>query len=269
MTARKSWGAVLLPFLVGWSFFDPFHEHVEKGNAQAQSGENRAALDDYDKAATLDPGSPIPDFNRGIVLSKEGESQAARDALLSAAASEDAEIAADALYNLGNVLLDGEEYAPAVDAYLKSLDLDPDDEDARRNLEIAFRRLEEKKQEPQQEKKDESQEQKDQSEDQNEQKDDEQQGKQEEKDDEPKGEEEKEGSQEEKPPEPQDPGNRGEGQEGEGADEEPQPEAPAEDQLSREDAERLLNAIQSDELKVLQARNQSDEEAKGVVANDW
>jgi tetratricopeptide (TPR) repeat protein len=140
-----------LPLLGGWSFFDPFHENVEKGNKLAEGEQADAALERYGEAARLDPGSPIPDFNRGIVLSGQGKAQEAGDAFLGAAAAEDPQVAADALYNLGNVLLEAQQYEPAVEAYLSSLDLDPDDADARRNLEIAWKRLEQQQQEQQQE----------------------------------------------------------------------------------------------------------------------
>ncbi len=66
---RFGWvGFLALPLLVGWSFFDPFHEHVENGNRNGEKGEADAALQHYGEAARVDPSSPIPDFNRGIVL---------------------------------------------------------------------------------------------------------------------------------------------------------------------------------------------------------
>ena len=49
---------------------------------------------------------------------------------------------------------------------------------------------------------------------------------------------------------------------------EPRPEQD-EEKMSREDAERLLNAVQTDELKVLQQLQDQDEESEGVVVDDW
>ena len=97
------------PLLVGWSFFDPFHENVEKGNRKAEAGEADEALTRYEEAAKVDPSSPIPDFNRGIVLSEKGDVEQALDAFRAATASEDPAVAADALYNMGNVYLQGEQ----------------------------------------------------------------------------------------------------------------------------------------------------------------
>ena len=39
--------------------------------------------------------------------------------------------------------------------------------------------------------------------------------------------------------------------------------------MSREDAERLLNAVQSDELKVLEQLQDDEEEDAGGSKDDW
>lgn len=227
------------PLLAGWSFFDPFHAHVEKGNARAGDGDAETAVQEYDEAAKVDPSSPIPDFNKGVALARKGDAAAARDALLAAAASRDAGIAADALYNLGNVQLAEKSYGEAVESYLKSLDLDPADPDARRNLEIALRRLQEQPPQAQPEPS-------------------------------PDGQDQDPPQDEQQQPEPQDPNQ------GPEPPEEPQPEpspedstqAPEEERMSREDAQRLLNAIRSDELKVLDKLQDREPVVEGGT-NDW
>lgn len=241
---RSAWLiAFALPFLVGWSFFDPFHAHVEKGNVNAKKGDATKAVGEYDEAARERPSSPIPDFNKGVALARAGQADAAREAMLAASASEDHAVAADALYNLGNVFVGEQHPKEAIESYLKSLDLDPNDADARRNLEIALGKLEQQQQqqkkEPQEEqKKDEDKDKKDQ--------------KPVPKDDSQNKEPQTEPEQQEQQPEPS-PGDSTQAQE---------------DRLTREDAERLLNAIQSDEMKVLgQVRRQDD--PKEVPTHDW
>ncbi len=245
------WRSRLIPLLVawpilgGWSFLDPFHAKVEEGNRAAEQAEDTTALESYGEAAVVEPSSPIPDFNRGLVLSKGEDSEAARDAFLAASATDDPVVASDALYNLGNLHFDGEEWEPAIDSYLKSLDLDPDDEDARRNLELAVQRLEEQQQ--QQEQQEQDQEQGEENEEQ-----DEEQSQPQNQDEEqpPEG-------QDESPPEEQEP-----------EEESPPSEATPEEKMSREDAERLLNAIETEELKVLE-QLKPDEDLRGGVTNDW
>lgn len=240
---RRPWLVLALaPLALGWSFFDPFHKHVEQGNRKAKGGDAPAAVGEYEQAAKVDPSSPIPDFNKGVALAREGDAAAARDALLAAAASRDAGIAADALYNLGNVYLEGKQYGEAVDSYLKSLDLDPTDPDARRNLEIALREMQQQQQQPQQ---------------QQQQQDDKNEG------DEEQPQQPQQQPGDEPPPEPP---------EGEEPQSEPTPEdstqSAPEPRFSREDAERLLNAIQGDELKVLDQLRDQDPEP-GPPTHDW
>jgi tetratricopeptide (TPR) repeat protein len=241
--ARGAALAIALPWLVAWSFFDPFHEKVEKGNRAAEEGSPTEAVEQYDEADALNPSSPIPDFNRGLAYAAQGEAEAARDAFRGAAATTDPAVAADAWYNLGNVHLGAQEFEPAILAYLSSLDLDPDDPDARRNLEIATQMLEQQQQQQQQQPQDQES-----SDDENE--DEQPPSDQQQPDDQP------DDSSDEAPPEEQ--------------PSEPEEEQPqrSEERLSREDAERLLNAIQSDELKVLEEL-QDQQEGQAVVEYDW
>ena len=250
MIRRPRSAALLLavwPLLAGWSFFDPFHKNVEQGNKDAEAGETDAALQKYDEAARVNPGSPIPDFNRGIALTRDGRVEEAADAFLGAAAAEDPQVAADELYNLGTAMLEAEQYEAAVEAYLRSLDLDPQDADARRNLEIALQRQQQQQQQQQDQQQQDQQDENDQDEEQNQ----DQQQPQDEQDDQ---------QQEEAPPEdePQDDEQEQE------QEQQPQPE-----KMSREDAERLLNAVQSDELKVLEQLQDDEEEDAGGSKDDW
>lgn len=240
MTTRRVRSAASLAIaatvLSGWSFFDPFHEHVEKGNRRAKDGDVDSAVGEYEEAAHVRSESPIPDFNSGVALARKGDAAAARDALLGAAASEDPAIAADALYNLGNVYLAAKQPAEAVNAYLESLDLDPDDPDARRNLELALRLQEQQQQQKQQQ---------------------------------PSQEQERGDEEQDSPQKPEEPPSE---------KPEPQPEQPDSsaadstqapmDRLSREDAERLLQAIQAEEMKLLE-RMQKKEPTREVPTNDW
>ncbi|HET9886523.1 MAG TPA: tetratricopeptide repeat protein [bacterium] len=248
-------------FLCGWSFFDPFHAHVEKGNHEAKKGKPSGALEHYEAAGKLAPASPIPDFNRGIVYSQEGNVDQARSAFEAAQASEDQGIAADAHYNLGNLLLQKDDAAGAIDQYLRSLDLDPSDPDARRNLEIAVRRKEEQQQQqkndPSAKDQDKKQQEQDQQKDESGEKKDQEQQKPD------------QGKKDEKKP-PQDPSQQDQQQqqpENPGDKQESPPLRP-EEQLSKEDAARLLNAIQNDELKVLRALEEKKGQ-EGAVGNDW
>ena len=263
---RRARSAVLFGaavwFLCGWSFFDPFHEHVENGNREAKKGNATDAVRQYETAGKLVPASPIPDFNRGIVLSQQGEVDQARSAFEAAQASPDNAIAADAHYNLGNLLLQKDDAAGAIDQYLRSLDLDPADPDARRNLEIAIRRQEEQQQQQQQQQQQDPSQKDQQQQQEQEQKDESGEKKDQEQQNPDQGKKDEQQPQQNPSPEnpeeqkPEDPGEQGENA------------LRPEEQLSKEDAARLLNAIQNDELKVLRALEAKKGE-QGAVGNDW
>ncbi|MAF26890.1 MAG: hypothetical protein CME07_03375 [Gemmatimonadetes bacterium] len=256
---------MLLPVVAllsaGWSPFGSLHEQVAKGNraaaeaGAADSASAALALSHYAEAARIDPGSPVPDFNRGVLLAKTGDDEQSRDAFLAAAAAEDEAVRSGALYNLGNVLLGGDDAQGAIEAYLKSLDIDPGNPDARRNLEIAVRRLEEQQQQEQQQQDDPQEQESEENEDDSEDSGDSEEG-------EPPPETENPGEEEtEESPPPEEPG--------EGEEEHSQQDRPREEQLSREDAERLLNAIETEELKVLEQLNIQEGEELGADAQDW
>ena len=61
------------------------------------------------------------------------------------------ELSPVAAYNLGNTLYQTEKYEEAAAAYRRSLLTNPEDLDAKRNLELALRALEQQQQQPQQE----------------------------------------------------------------------------------------------------------------------
>ncbi|MEZ5063982.1 MAG: tetratricopeptide repeat protein [bacterium] len=246
---RRLFPLLALPWLVAWSFFDPFHEHVEKGNRAAAEGKAKEAVQEYGEAAREDPGSPIPDFNRGLALAQDGDEDAARDAFLAAAAAEDADVAADALYNLGNLHLANQEPEPAIDSFLKSLDLDPNDPDTRRNLELALQMQEQQQQQQQQQQQD-----SDENQDGDEQEQDQQQPSEDPNQDQPPDD-----TQQDETPQDQ---NQDQQQEEE---QQPQPS----EEFSKEDAERLLNAVQSDELKVLEQLQPEQPAVPGGSPDDW
>lgn len=138
-------------------------------------------------------------------------------------------------HNLGNSFLETNKLEESIDAYKKSLRLNPSDEDTRYNLSYALEKLAEQQQQQQdqenkdnknnkddQENKDDQQQENDKNEDQQDKQDDQSEENKDQKQD--SGDENKEGDQEQNQSQPQ--------------------------QLSKEDAERLLNAILQKEKDV-------------------
>jgi Ca-activated chloride channel family protein len=80
-------------------------------------------------------------YNEGVVLLQGGQLDDAQDAFSSATGSRDEAVQFGSYYNLGNIAFLEERYRDAYDRYVQALELRPDDEDAKWNLEVTLRRL--------------------------------------------------------------------------------------------------------------------------------
>ena len=162
----------------------------------------------------------------------------------------DPALQAGACYNLGNAFFRQQKLQEAVEAYKKSLELKPDDIDAKINLELAQEML--KQQQQQQGKDDRPQEDREQSEQkQQSQKDEQQQDGQDKQDKQEQEQGQGQGQQQKQDARQQ----QGQQQEGRPADQRPQQEAaPREGEISKEEAQRLLDALKDREAESQQRR---------------
>lgn len=149
------------------------------------------------------------------------------------------ELANQARFNVGNIHYAMENFGEAAKSYRNTLLRDPADSDAKRNLELAMRRLAE--QEPSDEKSDEESEEGDENEDKEKQQDDQESDQEKDRSDEEQ--DESEGDQDQQDQDPQD-------------EEQPQPDPQSDSTLTREQAERILRALAAEEAKLRdKARN--------------
>ncbi len=119
---------------------------VEAGNRLYDEGRYPEAHARYLEALERVPGLPLARFNEGNALYRSQEYQRAMEAFLEAAERADPEWNASAFYNLGNALFRQQQPGPAAEAYKQALRLDPGDEDARHNLELALRQQQQQQQ---------------------------------------------------------------------------------------------------------------------------
>jgi len=117
---------------------------TQKGLKAYESGDAAAALEAFERARLARPDSPITRFNEAVAQAKAGKSTEAIDTF-TALSREKNDIGFESDYNLGNALLNAQQLPGAIAAYRDALRLKPDDPRARRNLEIALRRLEQQK----------------------------------------------------------------------------------------------------------------------------
>jgi len=152
----------LLAFLLSTSAAQGqnLHEYgkaVREGNKALSEGNLEGAIERYDAAAAEQPDAFLPKYNQGTARLQSGDMEGAAQALLDAVQStDDAAEQSDALYNLGNLLMAGQQYQEAAGAYIESLKRQPNRKDAIYNLNRA---LEKQKQQEQQQDQDQDQDQ--------------------------------------------------------------------------------------------------------------
>lgn len=164
-------------------------------------------------------------------------------------------------HNIGNVMMKNKQYDKAVDAYKKSMLLDPNDEETRYNLALAQKLLKDQQNDQNQDKdKDKNKDQdKDQDQDQNSENKDQ---KEDQGEDEKKDQNENEGENENDQNDQQDQKNEGDKKE---EKKQPQP-----DQLSQQQIQQLLEAMNNEENKTQKKVNAKKAKGKKVdQEKDW
>ena len=127
---------------------------VDKGNGLFRGGHYLEAGEAYQQALKIEPGSKEALYNLGVTYIRRAaaaQSDSLRQQLAQAGAqamqavaqavAEKPQLAADAIFNLGNLAFNSEDYAQAVQMYKQSLRIRPEDEKTRRNLRIAQKKL--------------------------------------------------------------------------------------------------------------------------------
>lgn len=130
---------------------------ITKGNNLYNDGKYREALKIYEEALNENPASVVGKYNLGLSEIRIGSNpndttQAARNILQSGVknmqmianlGNSRKDLASKANYNLGNVSFNSEDYKQAIQYYKQALRLNPEDNDARRNLRIAQLKIQE------------------------------------------------------------------------------------------------------------------------------
>ncbi len=111
------------------------------------------AVSRFAREAALAPKDPSGAYNLGTALSAAGRGEEALAALKTAMGASRGDLAADASFNSGNVLLSGQQWEAAAAAYRDALRARPGEADAAWNYELALRRLDQQKKKQQQQQK--------------------------------------------------------------------------------------------------------------------
>lgn len=270
---RYLMGLVVVP-LLGFTFLDPAADKNRRGNLMFHEGKFEEALEYYREAQVENPEAPELRFNAGDAYFKKNAFQDAMQEFGQALKSQDPSFLASAYYNLGNVHVRRQNLQQAAEAYRRSLSLRPDDLDAKVNLEWVLEKMreQEKNQKREQEQEENRKDDRDPNENSNEP-------------DEKEPDDGRNKEQSEDQPDPDADGNRDRNQEPRNDSEQEQrgqPEDPARQQqnqqstqsespsgaLSREEAERLLDAMKDRETES-QKHRRLRISGKRYEGNEW
>lgn len=225
-------------------FADSFKKEISKGNEFYREGKYEEAAKHYRSAEIDRPGSPVAAYNLGTALVTGKDYEEALPKLGEAASKLSGSEQAQAHYNIGNGLFGAGKFEEAIGAYKRALEINPSDRDAKYNLELALKMLEEQKKDQQDQKKNQKQDQK------NEKKD--------------KGSSSDSDSMQQKQNQSQ-PQNQE--QQKSPDQKEQQKMARPKQQMTKEEAERILAALKNEEMK---AKKQKKAEAIPIVGGrDW
>jgi len=213
---------------------------INEGNEAFERGKFPDAEAEYKKALQEYPDSKVGQFNLGDSYYKQQRYDEAQQAFGTFAATGDNQVdASKGFYNLGNTLYQARKLEESVEAYKQTLRLNPSDEDARHNLELARK----KKKEEEQKKQNKDEQKKDQ--------------KKEDKQDEQQKQDQQKQDPQQQPP-----------QQNQGQQQQPQPQAAQQNQIPKDQAERILEALRNSE-KEIQKQIRKREGVRIKTEKDW
>ncbi|GJQ20779.1 MAG: hypothetical protein HBSIN02_11340 [Bacteroidia bacterium] len=227
------------------SLYGQTHRSLISNGNDAYRRENYAEAEtQYKKALEKYPDSEIGRFNAGNAYYKQQRYDEAGQAFSEyAAITKDPLSASKAYYNMGNALYQSQKLDESIEAYKQALRLNPNDRDARFNLELAKQKKQAQQQQQQkQEQQKQNQNQKDQKQ---EQQNDQQQNKQQKQDQQPSQSQQ----QEDRPPQQQQ-------------------QQQARQTIPKEQAERILEALKNSE-KEIQKQLRKREGSRIRTDKDW
>ena len=239
---------IIIPLLLftSLSAADTRHDLVKKGNRHFSEEEYGDAIARY-KEAILKGELPLLDYNLGNALYKDGSLEGAAEAYVNALNGSDPTLKSQAFHNIGNALLQSGKMEEAVKAYINSLKLDPTALDTKQNLEFALRQMQQQQQQQQEQEQNQNQNQDQDQEQQQQQQQDQQNQEQENKEQQDQQQEQQEQDQQQQEQEQQSP----------------------EEQMSKQDAVNILDALQNDEKEVQERVIKQQNAGKKPKEKNW
>jgi Ca-activated chloride channel family protein len=133
--------ALILVLFWDPAFAETGRSKVADGNKLYRQGKYDGAATRYQDALLDDPTSPRIQFDMGNALYKKKDYQKALNAYQKALGTDDIGLQSQVYYNMGNSLYRAQKLPEAISAYERALKLNPNDQDAKYNLEYVRNKL--------------------------------------------------------------------------------------------------------------------------------
>jgi Ca-activated chloride channel family protein len=121
---------------------------MRSGNSLYNRGKYDEALSRYQMAEVLEPDATAIHYNLGNALFRLGKYQEAARELELVMIDKKPERRANAMYNVGNVAFKAGQLDPAIKAYAGALAINPNDKQAKQNLEFCLKKKQEQQNQP-------------------------------------------------------------------------------------------------------------------------
>ncbi len=249
MTARLT---IMLSLFTAFAWAQEAKRDVSEGNEEYHQGNFEGAVAEYEESLQHDPKMVEALFNLGDAKFRQEDYETATKQFEKAIEGlEKPEEKSMAYHNLGNSLLQSGKLKESIEAYKHALRNNPKDEDTRYNLAFAQKMLREQEQQQQQQKKDQNQDQdkqeKNQDQEKNENKENQEKEEQKEEDKQEKEKEDQQKDQEEQKQQKSKP-----------------------EEISKEDAERMLEAMKNEEKETQdKLRKQKFKAVRVKIEKEW
>ena len=234
----------------GWC--DLSRGKIKQGIKAYENSQWDESLQKFQDALLDDPEHPVGHYNVAEALYQNKKYEEALKSYEKSLSSQDLALKQKSYYNLGNTYYQLNKYQEAIQNYIKALDLDPNDQDAKHNLELVRAKLKELAQKQPMQNQQQQQQQQQQGQQQDQQNSDQQQGEQQQQQQAQAGEEQQEQQQPEQ-----------------GEEQQASQQVEKQKDLSKEEAERILQALKSEEQENQKLRRQKMPAGRMQVEKDW
>ncbi len=258
---------LLLPAFSGGIQAQELRKNLNLADEAFEAGEFYRADSLYSESIEKGANPALAEFNRGDALYRKGDFEEASDAFEASANRTNNPLEkAEALFNKGNAHYQASQWKEAAEAFKQSLRLNPADSDARHNLMLAKKKLNQQNQDQQ------NQDQQNQDQQNQDQQNQDQQNQDQQNQDQ-QNQDQQNQDQQNQDQQNQDQQNQNQQNQGDSSDE---PNSKSKNQqampnkISKEEAERMLKALDQREKLLQQALRRKDKEGeKRKVEKDW